>query len=337
MMFHRNYHEISAQDHVDAGRQLGKRFGAILSGHVQEARQGRTWPNHRRKAERLLETTHRHFPDYVEELAAYAAAAGIPLLDLWTVSIEDELDEEDTERCTSVVTGDGRLLGHNEDWSADATDEICILKKTVASVTSLELYYYGCPLGGVAVSINSNGYIQMINSLRCLDNGNGIPKTIIARRLSEMKDADLELGDILSLPRASGFSHTLVNRRGRVTNIECTGTRSRTRTVPLPFVHTNHVLCPELATLEWLDPESCTKERYAHAASQITGTMTQSELSDAMRRGGTRKSATVFNENTIAQAVVDLDTRKALFWLRRERKSGFLPYPIDFFVEEPLA
>ncbi len=38
----------------------------------------------------------------------------------------------------------------------------------------------------------------------------------------------------------------------------------------------------------------------------------------------------LFNENTIARVVVDLDARQARIWLRREPKAGWITYPLDF-------
>lgn len=45
------------------------------------------------------------------------------------------------------------------------------------------------------------------------------------------------------------------------------------------------------------------------------------------------KKLSVFNQNTIARAVVDLDQRVASFWLRREKAKGWIDYPIDFFCD----
>ncbi|MGE3712688.1 MAG: carcinine hydrolase/isopenicillin-N N-acyltransferase family protein, partial [Hyphomicrobiaceae bacterium] len=217
-MTHRNYHEIVARDPADCGRQLGRLFGSIVNGYVADASANPGWQRLKRNAAPLLEAAAGYFPDCIEELDAYAKTAGIPLIDLWTMSIEDELEEDDEyEKCTTIVTNGGRLIGHNEDWDEDSAEDICILKKTCGDITTLELYYYGSPLGGTAVSICSRGYIQAINSLHHSDMQVGVPKLILARRIAEIENAEVELPRILEIPRSSGFAHNLIDRTGKLT------------------------------------------------------------------------------------------------------------------------
>jgi hypothetical protein len=57
---------------------------------------------------------------------------------------------------------------------------------------------------------------------------------------------------------------------------------------------------------------------------------------DLMRLTGdeTRgKTDSIFNKNTIARAIVDLDRRVARFWLKREKLKGWVDYPIEFLFE----
>jgi hypothetical protein len=39
----------------------------------------------------------------------------------------------------------------------------------------------------------------------------------------------------------------------------------------------------------------------------------------------------IFNRDTIARGIVDLNERVAWFWLRRESELGWVGYDIDFF------
>lgn len=323
-------------DAASCGRQLGALFGYKAREYIEDEQCSRYWRQRKAQAARYLEATARYFPTYIEELQAYAEAARIPLIDLWTMSIGDELD--DAEKCTTVVTNGGRLLAHNEDWDADAIDEICILKRTCASVTTLELYYYGCPLGGTALSICSRGYVQAINSLNVSDGQIGIPKVVLARRLSEIENVERTLPGLLALPRASGFSHTLVDHKGSVTAIECSARSHSVRRPELPFVHTNHVLDTKLIGSQGDLDERSTFKRYDAACALTLPTMGRATLASVMddRSNGTRNS--VFNENTIARAIVDLDRRIASFWLRREKRKGWVDYPIEFmFARDACA
>ena len=153
-MSHYHYHEIEAENAVECGHELGKLFGPVIRDYIEHARAQKSWRDCKAQAKVLLSLTAKHFPSYIDELAAYAASSGVDLLDLWTISIEDELEHRAKERCTTVVTNSGHLIAHNEDWSPDAIEDICILKKRVGATTTLELYYYGCPMGGTALNTN---------------------------------------------------------------------------------------------------------------------------------------------------------------------------------------
>lgn len=331
-MVHRNYHEVSGDSPAECGRALGRLFGSIIRDYVAEARDDEAWPARRRDAPLLLAQTERYFPAYVEELEAYAAAAGVALIDLWTMSIEDELDGSAYERCTSVVANNGRLIGHNEDWDPEAADGICILKKRCKGVTSLELYYYACPLGGAALSISSQGYIQAVNSLNHTDWQIGVPKMVIGRRLSEIRSLEEELEGVLAIPRSSGFAHNLIDRSGRVTLVECTAMRHSVRHRNTPAVHTNHMLCSELVRFEG-DHGKSTLRRYEAACRLARPIMDAKDMQSLLSDESRGATSSVFNQNTIARSIVDLDRRTASFWLRRERRKGWIEYPLDFFAE----
>lgn len=332
-MAHLNYHEVAGANTAECGHELGRLFGSVAREYVNQERKSKVWQQRRRDAEVLFSHTARHFPDYVDELQAYADAARIALLDLWTMSVEDELDDEGHEKCTTIVTNNGRLLAHNEDWDADSADDICILRRKCGSVTTLELYYYGCPLGRTALSICSLGYVQAINSLNHSDWQAGVPKIVLARAMSELKDSDAELGSLLAIKRSSGFAHTLVDRAGRLTAVECTATKQIVQRPESPFVHTNHMLHPGLASFNGeLDGKS-TFRRYDAACSLARASMEEADLMRLASDETSGKTDSIFNKNTIARAIVDLDRRVARFWLKRERLKRWVDYPIDFLFE----
>jgi Acyl-coenzyme A:6-aminopenicillanic acid acyl-transferase len=335
-MVHANYHEVEGQNHLELGHQLGRLFGHIVREYIAEEQEDEDWPRLRQKADKLLVLTARYFPKYIEELQAYASAAGVNLLDLWTMINEDELFGNDTEKCTTIISNDGLLIAHNEDWSADALDDICILKKKIGNSISLELYYYGCPLGGVALSVCSNGYVQAVNSLNHTDHQMGVPKTVVARRISEMSDANTELEEILSIPRSSGFAHNLVYRSGHVTSIECTATRHSVRHPLMPFVHTNHMLEPSLNPFEIKADNKSSFKRFESATSLVSASMERDELISLAGDKTAGKKKSVFNKNTIARGIVDLDQHIVSFWLRREKSMGWVEYPIDFLFDHAV-
>jgi len=335
-MAHRNYHEVAGETAIDCAVQLGRKFGKIVRSYVDEEREATDWRARQLLAEKYAAATRTHFPDYSNELEAYAEAARIPLMDLWAMMASEEIDA--AERCTTVVANGGKMVMHNEDWDADAIEDICVVKKTCNGFTSLELYYYGTPLGGTALTLCSRGYVQAINSLSHTDRQIGVPKAVIARRLSALSNTDRELSEALTIPRASGFCHNLVSRHGDVTSVECTARHHAIQRPPLPFVHTNHILSMDLNRFEGDPDVKSTFKRFDAARALARSQMSKREviaLVDDQRSG---KVASIFNRNTIARAIVDFDERQVAIWLAREPDREWINYSIDFmFDDSPLA
>ena len=329
-MKHSNYHEVEGSDPVKLGRALGLQFGDRIRDYIADLEDvdESAW----RRARMLLQQTEKYFPEYVVELRSYANAAEVELLELWAVAIEDQLSPDASERCTTIVTNEGRLIGHNEDWDPDSATEICILKKRVGNTTSLELYYYGCPLGGVALSISSRGHVQAINSVAHADGRDGVPKHVIARALSDLRFGAADLERILAVPRSSGFAHILVDRTGHLTSIECTATQHRVTRPRTPFVHTNHLLDPVLGQRGLAASES-SFHRFKDATAKASETMDLTAMMKLVGDQSHGKSQSVLNKNTIARAIVDFDQQTAYFWLKQESEKGWVPYSIDFLFK----
>lgn len=329
-MVHANYYEVEGSDPVKLGRALGLRFGDKIRDYIEDLEDvdQSAWA----RARMLLQQTEKYFPDYVAELQSYANAADVELLELWAVAIEDQLSPDASERCTTIVTNEGHLIGHNEDWDPDAATEICILKKRAGSTTSLELYYYGAPLGGVALSISSRGHIQAINSIAHADSRDGVPKHAIARALSELRFGSADLERILAVPRSSGFAHILVDRAGHLTSIECTATQHRVTSPRTPFVHTNHLLDPVLGQRGLAASES-SFHRFKNATAMAAQSMDVASMTRLVGDQSQGKSKSILNRNTIARAIVDFDQQTAHFWLHQESEKGWIPYSIDFLFK----
>lgn len=328
-MAHDNFHCLEGRDDIAIGHAMGETYGRIMADYLDESRRDSDWPSIVAASARPLQITRQYFPALIEELEAYAAAANVPFRDLWALAIADDFDTTAPERCTTVVTNNGRLIAHNEDWDADAREDVAILKTVRPGLTVLEIYYYGCPLGGVALSMSSNGYIQAINSVNHTDARNGVPRSILARAMSRIADPETELDRLLAVPRASGFAHTLVDRNGGILAIECSATRHVVSRPGSPFVHTNHALEPALAKVAGGPPSPSSEARYKMARARCDAEMTPTGLTVLMddRSAGRKKS--ICNPNTIARGIVDLDRQTAGFWLKRENSRGWIQYPVD--------
>lgn len=126
---HKSYIEIEAETHREMGALLGEHFSASTRAWYKEEYSARRWESVRREAWHTLDLTTRHFPHYIEELTAYAAASSLSLLDFWTLINIDEWEGEEEDHCTTMVTEGGRLMAHNEDWAPEAADDIWVVKK----------------------------------------------------------------------------------------------------------------------------------------------------------------------------------------------------------------
>ncbi|MBI2356659.1 hypothetical protein HYV12_01195 [Candidatus Dojkabacteria bacterium] len=324
---HNNYFEVSAENNFELGLQLGKLFRENLNETLKEAHLNPNWDQVVEQSSMYLKKTKDLFPHLIEELKGYAKGADVDFMNLWALSLEDELYFE--EKCSTVITNNGMLVGHNEDYK-DAEEKVCILKKTIKGKTILELYYLHT-LGGNSISINSNGYIHAIDSLSQSDRKVGIPKNVIARWFSETSSPSDDFQKLSTLDRSSGFCHNIVNITGEVITIESTATKQLIETIETPFVHTNHYLT-DLKTFEANDNSTCTFERFKSARENIKEQMKVTEMQSLLSLNNNGPQASLFNERTVGRMIIDNTERLAYIWLGREKEKGWIKYNLNFIV-----
>lgn len=328
-MTHKHFFHINAASYYDLGLQLGERFSDELQIALEWVQSEPEWPQKLHASQSYLVHAKRHFPHFIEELQGYATAAGVPFQHLWVLCMEDEWD--DTEKCTTWVTNNGMLVGHNEDWASDAAHAVCLLKKTIQDLTIFELYYFNT-LGGNSISINSHGMVHAINSLAHRDHQVGVPRNVIARWLSESPDPQADILTLPSIPRSAGYHHTFVSTTGQLWSLECSARKQYLVYPRSPFVHTNHFLS-ELRSLEDDDGSFASLERYDFASSHIQNNMTPTQVQTLMNDQSQGTVCSVFNERTIARMILDLESRQAHVWMLREKHKGWLTYPLDFLQD----
>ena len=326
-MSHTNYHEIKADSYFDLGLKEGQLFSSQLNESIENKKQLKNWESKLRKSKDYFALTEEAFPHLIEELQGYAKGAGVKFEDLWALSLEDELF--DIDKCTTAITNDGKLIAHNEDWDANSKNAICVVKKSIPNLTILELFYYNT-LGGNSISINSNGFVQTINTLTHTDKQNpGIPRNITARWLSETSNPINDFKRFASLQRSAGYSHNFINPQGEIWSVESSAEKKNISQVASPYVHTNHYLT-DLKTLENNDNSSGTFDRYKYAIRKITKSMSLNQMKELMSDGSQGRKISLFNERTIARMIIDIENLKAYIWLLREDDKGWIDYDIDF-------
>jgi hypothetical protein len=323
-MVHKNFHQFKAKDNFELGLLMGQQFAELTKLTVDRSSVWQDWKTKGERAKKFLRFNQEHFPEYVEEIHGYAKGAGVDFLDLYTLSLEDEVNQDYPEnRCSTLITNNGGLIAHNEDWDKGSEDKICIVEKEIRGLKILELYYYNT-LGGNSVSINSNGFVSCINSLSSKDTSVGLSKNVIARWLSETKDPEGDFKKLQELPRSLGYSGNIV-KNGKIWNIEY-NSKSAVLTHPsAPFVHTNHYLTV-LSSSEANTNVNGTFNRYRIGTEKVKDKMSIEEIEKLTNDKTDGDVLSLMNERTIAKIIIDANNKVAKIWLLREPELGWVDY-----------
>ena len=83
---HAHYYEVEADTHTELGEKLGILFGPLTERTIARARKQKGWEEKVAVSKPLLVETQTYFPEYAEELEAYARVAGVPVLYIWVLS-----------------------------------------------------------------------------------------------------------------------------------------------------------------------------------------------------------------------------------------------------------
>lgn len=327
---HNCYVEINADDNFSLGFQLGTLFKANIQDTLCAKQKDKKWKLLTESANKLLTPTLATFPQYVDELKCQAKGAEVEFKDLWTLFVSGEISLPQKEKCTSIVLNKGQLCGGTEDCYKEVMNDLYILRKKIKNLEIIELYYT-YSLGGDSISVNSNGFCQMTNTLTHTDHQIGIPRNVIGRWLSETKDPKSDFAKLQKLNRSSGYSHTIVSKNKGCFNIELTAKKQKLTAIDTPFVHTNHYLT-DLEQLQ--DPDFSTGmclgsiERYNSAKSLIKNELEEQELINILGNTDNGSQTSIFNERTIGKMIVNFETNVVKIWMLREAEKGWVEYKI---------
>jgi isopenicillin-N N-acyltransferase like protein len=226
----------------------------------------------------------RALPEHTATIAAIAAAAEVPVHELFAVNASEELEAlpVPSERCstfTAVAPGT-TLLAHNEQWLAGDAGNLAVVVEHAADGVAVASPTVACCLP--AVGMNAHGAAQGIESLTARDDGLGIPRVLVSRHsleASDPKDAVRRAG--LS-GRAGGYGHVFAFPGGDAVTIETTAERLAVLGGPGP--HTNHYLAPELRELG-AEPSEGSVSRYERLVARLEETppATPEEAMDILR------------------------------------------------------
>ena len=122
MQHHDNFFTFQADNNYDLGLQLGAHFKEVAQARLNRILRDDAWALKLKRSMEYLSVTKESFPHYVQEIEGYAKGAGVDFLECWTRSFEDQFSFYREDHCTSIVTNDGKLISHNEDWANPIQD-----------------------------------------------------------------------------------------------------------------------------------------------------------------------------------------------------------------------
>ena len=324
-MSHKNYHEFYADSHYDLGLKMGEAFADKAQEAIAEAKKDH-WEQRIAIGKQQFEVTKKYFPDYISEIEGYSKGAQIDFMDLWTINIESDAFLEEGAKCTNLVTNFGKLIGHNEDADEPGYENnVCVVKKTINDLTILEIYYYNT-LGGNSVGVNSFGFAQSLNTLLFTETTIGVPKNVIGRFLSDTKNPENDINTVLTIPRASGYNHNIINTKGEIWNLELTNLNGHLTKPKSPFVHSNH----RLSTSTTYPDDYGTISRLKYFQENVKQHMSAEEVIAIQENSSLGSNLSVFNERTIGKMLIDFDQMETRIWLLREKELGWVSYSLDF-------
>jgi hypothetical protein len=315
---------FSAKTNRELGSKMGSHFRRQIKRKLRLEREQDDWESKCEFADRYLADSQRFFPQYLDELRAYADAACVSFADLWTSSLEiDPL----RERCTTAVSPRGAFVAHSEDFDdVGSARDVFVVKKILPKVTVLELLYF-YTLGGNASGVNSHGITFATNTLHSGFGERGVARNVIARFLCELRNPLKDAARLRKMPIAEGYAHTFATPGRATVSIEYSRKGVIARRVTTPYAHTNHFTTELVVDEMWRSKGS--ELRYVAAKDEARGIegLADAKALLADRRDGPKRS--IHNDDTIARLVFDQNAREMHVRLMRNRLPKYqkIPFP----------
>jgi hypothetical protein len=268
----------------------------------------------------------RHLPRHAEELRQLADAAGVPYPVLLYLNCggfrpgpgpdhaTSAVPPAPADHCTSVTSrGDaGVLVGHNEDGTPAAIDELYLLDVSRAgagSATRFIALTYVHTLPGCSAAINEHGLIIAVDTLQHEVASIGVPCDFLTRALLEQPSIDDALELLQRLPSSGGCA-CLLAQGGRVVSVEIGGGRLAVlaQRPDGAHAHANHYLDPGLAQ-DAGPARAESLQRCARAQELVRAHMSREDLERLLGdHAGT--PASVCRERTLGSFIADSATRR---------------------------
>ncbi|MBI4062378.1 hypothetical protein HY410_00495 [Candidatus Gottesmanbacteria bacterium] len=275
--------------------EVGRAIGVAMAGAIHAAL-GKN--KNLKLSKKYQEFAQKFFPQYIDELKGMANGAGVSFDELFLANNREVSGLADHCTIIAIPTGDGYILGHNEDWEEDSRDFLYIFDGVINGMRIFGLNYADSLMGD-SVGINGYGLIEAVNDLRHQDARVGVPKKFIARAILDCKTLEEAEEIIKRVPRAAGFNHVLVQEK-RLWNIESSAKEYAIKKIEgKKYVHTNHYLT-ELKRIDKGNPESVS--RYEKVRKLLPSI---NSVDDIKRVLSDREDPRICRSGTIGSVILD--------------------------------
>jgi hypothetical protein len=283
--------------HREIGRAMGEQLGAQIRAVLQsEPSFERCLETARGPARELVEAflaaARAHLPNIVEEVEGLAEGLDMPFDDLFAWHCRSELSaaaEPCPPGCSTVglKRSEQMILAHNEDGSAAYLDRMLILRARPPSGIAFAALVYPGTIAGNAPGLNARGVAQTTNYISPCEVPPGIPRYLIGRAVFEAESLEQAVGLATMEGRAFPWHHNLASlTEGRLISLETWPGRHHALEVEGTFLHTNHLLHPEMTDLperrDYLDRSSLPRLRSLERSTEARPPETREDLLAAL-------------------------------------------------------
>jgi hypothetical protein len=238
------------QDNYQAGLIIGQHSRRIMQEYVLSTK---LWQSLKAwiGSERLknMETAARSaFPQYVDELAGIAEGCELPFSYVFLWNCRGDLSPFISDGCTTVCapSSQGILLGHNEDGDPKLRSH-CFISKREPESNDLGFtsFTYPASINGHTFSVNSAGIVQLVDNIRSLEYGDGVPRQLLSRAILDCRNLDEVISTLKGCHRAGSFHHMLAQAGTKdVISVEYIPDDVSIVRLQASYGHANHFIHP---------------------------------------------------------------------------------------------
>ncbi|MEJ2167272.1 MAG: C45 family autoproteolytic acyltransferase/hydrolase [Desulfobacterales bacterium] len=259
---------ILPADHYRAGFLIGQRSRKIMQEYVLASKPWqslKTWIGSER-LKNMEDAARTFFPHYIDELAGIADGCRLPFSDVFLWNSRGDIYPFISGGCTTVYvpTSDGVLLGHNEDGDPNLRSHCFISRREPGRHNSGYLAFtYPASINGHTFSVNSDGIVQLVDNIRSLEYGDGVPRQLLSRALLDCRSLDEAYSVLKGCSRAGSFHHLLAKAgENEILSVEYTPREVSMLRLRTAYGHANHFIHPRMQnSKQRITPSSAARQK----------------------------------------------------------------------------